>query len=73
MVALPSKALVDAEADRLTTCAFCLRTSAGVRMKHETSSPIEDATEWITGVGINGMFLAPTAGFRRWRMLFVPS
>ena len=73
MVALPSKALTDVEGDRLTTCAFCLRTSAGVRMKHDTSSPIEDATEWMTGVGINRALLAPIVGFRRWRRLFVPS
>jgi hypothetical protein len=33
------------------TCAFCLSTSAGVRIKHETSSPVEEARELIIGVG----------------------
>ena len=47
MVALPSKILLD-DGERWgweTICAFCLRTSAGVRIKHDTSSPAEDATE----------------------------
>lgn len=34
-----------------TICAFCLMTSAGVRMAHETSSAREEAAAWITGVG----------------------
>lgn len=38
-------------------CAFCFRTSAGVRMKHDTDSAAEDAMAWTTGVGsecVNG-------------------
>lgn len=34
-----------------TICAFCFSTSAGVRMKQETSSAEEDAIAWTTGVG----------------------
>ena len=34
-----------------TICAFCLMTSAGVRMAQETSSAREEAAAWITGVG----------------------
>lgn len=52
-MALPSKTLLD-EGERGewdTIWAFCLRTSAGVRIKHETSSPAEEATELVTGVG----------------------
>jgi len=37
--------------DVSTICAFCLMTSAGVRMAHETSSAIEEAAEWISGWG----------------------
>ena len=73
MVALPSKACVEAELDFLTTCAFCLRTSAGVRMKQETSSATDEAAECINGVGIKGVFEGPKVGFSRWRILFVPS
>ena len=36
---------------RFTICAFCLRTSAGVRMRHDTNSPVEEAIEWVIGVG----------------------
>ena len=55
MVALPSKALVGVdEEDFLTICAFCLRTSAGVRIRHETSSPVDEAREWAIGVGRGG-------------------
>ena len=51
-VAVPSKALVGVvEEVFLTICAFCLRTSAGVRMRQETSSPVEEARAWATGVG----------------------
>ena len=74
MVAFPSKAWVEAlEEDFLTICAFCLRTSAGVRMKQETSSAMEEAAEWMTGVGISGVLLGPDVGLRRWRMVLVPS
>ena len=49
IVALPSKSLLDedieGEEDFRTICAFCLRTSAGVRMKQETNSPVEEARE----------------------------
>ncbi len=34
-----------------TICAFCLITSAGVRMAQETSSAREDAAAWMRGVG----------------------
>lgn len=35
----------------LIICAFCLRTSAGVSMKHDTASAVEDAIALITGIG----------------------
>lgn len=34
-----------------TIWAFCLMTSAGVRMAQDTSSAREEAAAWITGVG----------------------
>lgn len=34
-----------------TICAFCLRTSAGVRMKQETSSAVLEAAVWAMGCG----------------------
>jgi hypothetical protein len=34
-----------------TICAFCLMTSAGVRMAQETSSAREDAPAWTTAMG----------------------
>ena len=34
-----------------TICAFCLSTSAGVRMKQETSSAVPEAAAWTSGVG----------------------
>jgi hypothetical protein len=37
-VVFPSKALVNADTDLLTTWAFSLQTSAGVRMNQGTSS-----------------------------------
>lgn len=49
---------VPAAGDRaVIICAFCLRTSAGVRMKQETDSAMEEAMPWMTGVGrgwVNG-------------------
>ena len=60
-VALPSKSLllvfVDdvVEEDLRTICAFCFKTSAGVRMKHDTSSPVEEASACMTAVGNNGV------------------
>ena len=48
MVAFPSNILLlgdDGERGVwVTIWAFCLSTSAGVRMRHDTSSPVEDAT-----------------------------
>lgn len=38
-----------------TICAFCLSTSAGVRMKQETSSAAEEATLSIIGRGTSGV------------------
>jgi len=35
-----------------TIWAFCFRTSAGVRMKQETSSPDEEARELVIGLGM---------------------
>ena len=32
-----------------TICAFCLMTSAGVRIAQDTSSAAEDARAWATG------------------------
>ena len=34
-----------------TICAFCLITSAGVRMAQETSSASDEAAAWMRGVG----------------------
>ena len=57
MVALLSKILVLGAEDGLggcrddTICAFCFRTSAGVRMVHETSSPVAEARAWASGRG----------------------
>jgi len=34
-----------------TIWAFCLMTSAGVRMAQETSSARDEAAAWMTGVG----------------------
>lgn len=33
------------------TCAFCLITSAGVKIKQETDSATQEEREWIIGVG----------------------
>ena len=41
-------------AGRRTICAFCLMTSAGVRIRHDASSAIDEAAEWTIGRGING-------------------
>jgi hypothetical protein len=35
----------------LTICAFCLITSAGVRIAHETSSASDDALAWTNAIG----------------------
>jgi hypothetical protein len=34
-----------------TICAFCLMTSAGVRMAHETSSARDEAPAWTRATG----------------------
>lgn len=56
-MAAPSNAWVVDEEDepRTTICAFCFRTSAGVRMKQETSSPVEEAAAWRIGRGMRGV------------------
>lgn len=44
--------LEEGEEDETSTiCAFCLMTSAGVRMAHETSSASDEAAAWMTGLG----------------------
>ena len=54
-VAVGSKTRVRAaEEETCTICAFCLSTSAGVRMKQDTSSAMEEAAEWRIGRGIRG-------------------
>lgn len=47
MVAL----LEEEEGPAETIWAFCLMTSAGVRMAQETSSAREEAAAWMAGVG----------------------
>lgn len=47
----------DALAVVLTICAFCFSTSAGVSMKHDTASAVEEAIALIIGLGrecVNG-------------------
>lgn len=53
MVALEEgdSAEVDEEEEEDTICAFCLITSAGVRIAQETSSASEEAAAWMTGTG----------------------
>ena len=60
------------EEDLRTICAFCFRTSAGVRIKHDTSSPVEDATACMTGVG-KSRFPEGREGLVVWRMVLVAS
>ena len=50
-MAAASKVLVADDDDFLMTWAFCLRTSAGVRMKQETASAVAEAALWSKGVG----------------------
>ena len=38
----------------LMICAFCLRTSAGVRIRQETASAREEDVAWRRGVGMMG-------------------
>ena len=78
MVALPSKILLPVFAvelndeDLRTICAFCFRTSAGVRMRHDTNSPVEEARACITGVGNRGS-PEDIAGLAVWRRDLVVS
>lgn len=65
--------VADACSGRLIICAFCLRTSAGVRIRQETSSADEDATLSITGWGISGLEEFPRVGFDLWRTFLSPS
>lgn len=58
---------------RTTIWAFCFRTSAGVRMKQETSSAVEDARAWRMGVGIRGKVEAGRVGLTVWRRDLVAS
>ena len=53
IVALPSKILFEGLALvlRETIWAFYFKTSAGARMRHDTSSPVPEAREWATGRG----------------------
>lgn len=37
--------------ERVIICAFCFRTSAGVRIRQETSSAVLEARVWDSGVG----------------------
>lgn len=44
----------DTSAGRRIICAFCFKTSAGVRIKHDTSSAVAEAALWMKGWGISG-------------------
>lgn len=69
----------DDDDDDVTICAFCFRTSAGVRMKHETHSAAEEASPLMTGVGrVNGrgfLTIEPSPSFvaSECRMCLTPS
>jgi hypothetical protein len=57
----------------LIICAFCFRTSAGVRMRHDTISAVEDAIPCIMGVGrecVNGRWNLSRVPFVEDRFLF---
>lgn len=64
-------AFVEEPAD--TICAFCLMTSAGVKMAHDTSSAMEDAAAWITGEGTMPLGCFAVDGLIPVRKDFVPS
>lgn len=64
-------ALVGEPAD--TICAFCLITSAGVRMAHETSSAMEDAPACRSGVGMRPFGCEEVVGLRLVKRAFVRS
>ena len=61
------------EEEEATICAFCLMTSAGVRMAQETSSATEDAVAYIRGVGISPFGGLDVCGLSRDRSAFVRS
>ena len=50
-------------AGRRIICAFCFNTSAGVKMKQETSSAIADAALWMNGSGTKGRDDGSSIGF----------
>jgi hypothetical protein len=56
-----------------TICAFCLMTSAGVRMAQETSSAREEAVAWMRGVGMRPSGWVEVVGLRRVKRDFVRS
>lgn len=56
-----------------TICAFCLITSAGVRMAQDTSSAIEEAPAWRTGVGMRPFGCVDVVGLMRVKKAFVRS
>ena len=78
MVALPSNALLfvfsidDVDENFRTICAFCFRTSAGVRIRQETSSATEEARACTMGTGRSGL-LEGRVGLVLWRNNFVAS
>ena len=52
----------------LIICAFCLRTSAGVSMKHDTASAVEEAIALMMGLGrewVNGRW-SPVPALEDW-------
>lgn len=61
------------EAVEETICAFCLMTSAGVRMAQETSSAMEEAAAWRTGVGMRPLGCAVVEGLMWVKRAFVRS
>ena len=46
-----------------TICAFCLMTSAGVRIAHDTNSATEEAPACTSGVGIRPLGCDDVEGF----------
>lgn len=56
-----------------TICAFCLITSAGVRIAQETSSAREDAAACRRGVGMRPFGWAGVEGLMRVKNAFVRS
>ena len=63
------------EGDFLMICAFCFRTSAGVRIRQETASAREEAVACRRGVGIRGDWnsLGESVWLREWRRDLVAS